>query len=140
NATDNLVKNIKEGTPKALEAGQKASDEYTRKLNASKKTQETVAGSGAVTGITNPNGIPGTDGAITGAGKGTGTSGSPTQKENTAIATGGTKHTYVTITMKELIGSLNINGKGFKESVREMEDQTIDAMLRVLGTATTASA
>ncbi len=60
------------------------------------------------------------------------------QKTNRAIATGGTKHNYITLNVnKEMIGNLVINGKSFKESVNQMSEDVADGLLRVLALATT---
>lgn len=58
---------------------------------------------------------------------------------NKATATGGTKHNYITIKFNEVIGELNISKAGFKESVKQMEEESADAFLRVLGLAATAN-
>lgn len=60
-------------------------------------------------------------------------------KTNTAIATGGTRNNYVNITFKELIGILNIKGSDFKDSAKQMEEQSSDALVRVLAMANTAA-
>ncbi len=60
------------------------------------------------------------------------------EKTNTAIATGGTKNTTVNLQLnKELIGNVTITGKDFKESVKQMEEQLSDGLLRVLSLAVT---
>ncbi len=59
-------------------------------------------------------------------------------KVNESIATGGQKHNYITINLKDLIGVLNISGKDFKDSSNQMQQQTEDALMRVLAMATTA--
>ncbi|MGV8814743.1 MAG: phage tail tape measure protein [Gelidibacter sp.] len=85
-------------------------------------------------GIANPT-IAGAHmggGGLGGDGSGEGT------KTNTAIATGGTKHNYITISIKSLIDVLNIQGKDFKDSAKQMQDQSTDALLRTLAMATTA--
>lgn len=82
-------------------------------------------------------GIPGTAGIVAGAGSSsTRTEG---KKTNESIATGGTRHNYVTINLKNLVEILNIEGKGFRESASEMERQVLDALLRVTASATTAA-
>ncbi len=43
-----------------------------------------------------------------------------------------------TINLKDLIGVLNISGKDFKDSSNQMQQQTEDALMRVLAMATTA--
>jgi TP901 family phage tail tape measure protein len=59
-------------------------------------------------------------------------------KTNEAIATGGQRHNYITINLKDLIGVLNITGKDFKDSTNQMTQKTEDALVRVLAMATTA--
>lgn len=82
-----------------------------------------------------PPKIPGTDN--------TGLGGSDDDKKksktNEAIATGGTRHNYITIHLKDLIGVLNITGKDFKDSSNQMQQQTEDTLVRVLAMATTAA-
>lgn len=85
-------------------------------------------------GIVSPDGVPGTSTINSTIGGGN----ADKQGSNTAITTGGTKHNYITITMNDLIGVLNISKGGFKESADEMEEHTTDALLRVLGSAVSA--
>ncbi|MDB0603191.1 phage tail tape measure protein [Tenacibaculum maritimum] len=60
-------------------------------------------------------------------------------KTNKAIATGGTKHNYITINItKEMIGNVNITGKDFKDSAKQMEEKLTDGLLRTFALATTA--
>ena len=78
-------------------------------------------------------------GAATNAGNGKGApAGGSKTKGNEAVATGGTKNTVINITLKELIGVLNIQGKDFKDSSQQMAEQSQDALLRLLAMATTA--
>lgn len=80
--------------------------------------------------------IPGTNGTGTTSGGGSG--GTSKTKANDAVATGGTKNTVINITLKDLIGVLNIQGKDFKDSSQQMAEQSQDALLRLLAMATTA--
>lgn len=80
--------------------------------------------------------IPGTNG--TGTTNGVGSGGTSKTKANDAVATGGTKNTVINITLKDLIGVLNIQGKDFKDSSQQMAEQSQDALLRLLAMATTA--
>ncbi len=59
-----------------------------------------------------------------------------TPGETKNITNSGTNH--ITINLQDLIGVLNINKEGFKESVNDMEEEVTDLLLRVLGTAVTA--
>lgn len=58
--------------------------------------------------------------------------------KNTGTATGGTKHNYITITLNDLVGVMNITGSDFKDSAKQMQEQSQDALLRLLAMATTA--
>lgn len=83
--------------------------------------------------------IPGTPANGGGGGNGSGGgNGKGNTKANEAIATGGTKNTVINITLKDLIGVLNITGKDFKDSSQQMAEQSQDALLRLLAMATTA--
>ncbi|WP_217363225.1 phage tail tape measure protein [Winogradskyella undariae] len=87
-------------------------------------------------GISDPT-IPGANlGGATAGGSGSGGSTSP-KKTNKAIATGGSKHNYITINLKSLIEGLQIKGADFKDSAQQMQDQSVDALLRTLAVATT---
>jgi TP901 family phage tail tape measure protein len=61
------------------------------------------------------------------------------QKSNTAIATGGSKSKTINITLQNLVGNLKIEGSSFKETAKELEQNTIDALARVLASAASAS-
>lgn len=89
-------------------------------------------------GIAAP-GVPGTNGsgvAGTGGLMGGGGTGSNAGKETAnSIATGGSKTTHITINLGELVGSININKNGFRESAENMRDIVLDEMTRVLSMA-----
>ncbi|WP_417289610.1 phage tail tape measure protein [Corallibacter sp.] len=74
----------------------------------------------------------GNKGGDSGGSNGTGS------KTNKAIATGGTKHNYITISLDSLIGILNIKGNDFKDSAKQMQDKSTEALVRTLALATTA--
>lgn len=59
-------------------------------------------------------------------------------KTNTATATGGSKHNYITISLKSLIEHLEIKGNDFKDSAKQMQEQTTDALVRTLALAVTS--
>ncbi|HUH26326.1 MAG TPA: hypothetical protein VLY87_06845, partial [Flavobacterium sp.] len=90
-------------------------------------------------GIAEPKGIPGVtskNGLTTGlANDGTG----GTSKSNTAIATGGTKHNYITITMDNLVETINVHAQNMKEGANQAAEMTQDALLRILAGAETAA-
>jgi tape measure domain-containing protein len=89
-------------------------------------------------GISAP-GVPGTNGsgvAGTGGLMGGGGTGSNAGKETAnSIATGGSKTTHITINLGELVGTININKNGFRESAENMRDIVLDEMTRVLSMA-----
>ena len=93
-------------------------------------------------GIAAPD-IPGTSGGGGGIG-GLGGLGGPAHSVGgdktggdtaNSIATGGTKTTHITINLGELVGSININKNGFRESAENMRDIVLDEMTRALSMA-----
>ncbi len=120
------AKKVGDTALKAKEAFAKAGGSLSWKTDAEVK----LSGEGIKT--------PGIPGVGTGGGGTEGAGGGAGTKTNNAIATGGTKHTYVTINLKELIGVLNIKANDFKDSSKQMQDQATDALLRTLAMATTA--
>jgi len=131
--TDKRIQAIKDAANKVKETTLKSAKEFG-KAGASLKWKVKTEVEDP-TGVTAPI-IPGTSsskkGNSSGSGKGAGT------KTNKAIATGGTKHNYITITLEQLIGVLNIKGNDFKDSAKQMQDAGTDALLRTLALATTA--
>lgn len=88
-------------------------------------------------GIAAP-GVPGTNGsgvAGTGGLMGDGTGSNAGKDTANSIATGGSKTTHITINLGELVGSININKNGFRESAENMRDIVLDEMTRVLSMA-----
>lgn len=69
-------------------------------------------------------------------GNGRGSNGS---RSNEAIATGGSKQTTITLTFKNIIESQVIQGKDFKEATQDLQQQTTDAVTRVLAMATSTA-
>jgi hypothetical protein len=61
------------------------------------------------------------------------------KKTNSSIATGGTRNTTINLQVKSLIETFNVLGKNFKESSKEMERQSTDALLRTLAMANLAA-
>lgn len=104
--------------------------------NSEKGFSDIFSGIKSKLGITAPTGIPGAETNLdedkTKKDK------KSAQKTNTAIATGGTKHNYITITLKQLVENINISGKDFRETTNQMEEQVLDALLRLTASATTA--
>ncbi len=88
-------------------------------------------------GIAEPN-IPGTNfgkGGDTGSGAGS----DKMKKSNEAVATGGTKHTYITIKFNDLIGIKTESISGGKDASNKAGSEVADELIRVLALATTAA-
>ncbi|WP_051269759.1 phage tail tape measure protein [Flavobacterium suncheonense] len=126
---------IKAGYKKAGETALKAKDEFSKAFNSVKWKKDKKEASSD--GISAP-GVPGVDPNAPG-GNGDAGGSDKGKKTNEAVATGGTKHNYITINLKDLIGVLNISGKDFKDSANQMTEQTEDALLRLLASATTTA-
>jgi TP901 family phage tail tape measure protein len=131
--TEARKKAVVDGAKKIASIGLAAKDEFVlagqsvKWKKAAKKTEEGIA----------PPTVPGTAATTNGGGANGNGKGSKT-KGNEAVATGGTKNTVINITLKDLIGVLNIQGKDFKDSSQQMAEQSQDAFLRLLAMATTA--
>ena len=112
---------IGSGWDGAMKAGQAASDAYTKRKNAANQ---------ATSGIATPVGIPGSDakggGGSTGAGDKAKKDGKSTSD---SIATGGTKHNYITIQIKELIGIQRYDGSKSAAATKAGEE-VLDQLLR----------
>jgi TP901 family phage tail tape measure protein len=90
-------------------------------------------------GITDP-GLVGTDfgkGGEVGSGNGGGSASA--KKSNEAVATGGTKHNYITINMKDVIGIKTESISGGKDAANKAGSEVADELLRILAMATTAT-
>lgn len=110
----------------AMKAGELASALYTNKKN----------GSGVDVGIAPPGGVPGVDPAG-GGGGGSSANKDEAKKTNESIATGGTKHNYITLNFKDLIGIQNYSGS--QNSASEKAGQEVlDQLLRYTASAITA--
>lgn len=83
-----------------------------------------------------PPEIPGT---MQTDGPGAGSKDNSKQKTNEAIATGGTKHNYITVKVENVVGEINISGKDFKDSAEQMDERVQDGLVRVLAMATTSA-
>jgi TP901 family phage tail tape measure protein len=131
--TEARKKAVVDGAQKIAKLGLAAKDEFVlagksvKWKKAAEKTEEGIA----------PPTVPGTATTTNGGGANGNSKGSKT-KANDSVATGGTKNTVINITLKDLIGVLNIQGKDFKDSSQQMAEQSQDALLRLLAMATTA--
>lgn len=129
--TEARKKAITDGAKKVRDLAVKAKDEFVlagQSIKWKKKEGEEGISTAKIPGIkpppddgTKPDGTPPPDAT----------------KNNQAIATGGTKHNYITINLKDLVGVVNIQAKDFKESTGQMQELTQDALLRLLALATT---
>ena len=86
-------------------------------------------------GIAEP-GVPGVPNAGSGSGGAEGAEGA--KKSNEAVATGGTKHNYITINIKELNGLKDVS-VSTRETASKAGSEVADELLRVLAMASTAT-
>lgn len=116
-------------TPKAMQAGQAAADAYTKRKNAANH---------ATAGIATPVGIPGSDsksgGVVTGVGEKAKKEGKGTSD---SIASGGTKHNYITIKINEMNGIKQLNGLR-SDTTSKVGEEILDELLRATNMAITA--
>ena len=134
--TEARKKAVIDQAKKVADAALKAKDKFGAAVGSVKwKTEQQAAAEGA-TGIADPK--------IAGAAGGGGTAPDPSKgagaKANKAIATGGTKNNVITINIESLIQALEIKGNDFKDSAKQLQDQSTDALLRTLAMAATAGA
>lgn len=123
---------IKNGWSGAMAAGNAASDAYTKTHG---KTNEAAS---ANSGIADPTKIPGSDlSGGGGAGGGADKTKEKGKKTTESIATGGTKHNYVTLNIKELIGIQNYAGSA-GSAIKKTGEEILDEMLRLTASAITA--
>lgn len=132
--TEKRKNSIVEGYKKVAKLGLQAGAEFIQAGSSIKLKKETEDSS-----ISDPS-IPGVAGAgVGGSGGGAGTGGGG-NKTNTAIATGGTKHNYITIHLGEMIGVKANSISGSKREIENIGNELQDQLLRLLGTAVTAGA
>lgn len=138
--TEARKKEIVDGAKEMANLTKQARKEFVaagQSLSWKKEGKSSPQGSG----IEAPVGIPGAggDGGIFGGGTNSGGSAKKEgKKTNEAIATGGTKHNYITLQIKELIGIQNYAGS--KNATAEKAGQEVlDELLRVTASATTAA-
>lgn len=126
---------IKAGYKKAAGTAVEAAKEFgaaydSVKWKKEKKTSNTIA----------PPTVPGTDFGKPPNDDGSGDgSGGNLKKSNEAVATGGTKHNYITIKIEELNGLRADNVSGGKETAKQAGEGIADEILRVLAMAGSAT-
>lgn len=127
-------KSITDGYKKAGNTAMQAAGEFKAAYDSVKWKKEKKAQAG--NGIASPS-IPG---ANLGGGQSTGGKGSnKMKKSNEAVATGGTKHNYITIKIEELIGLKADNVSGGKDAAKQSGDGVADELLRILAMAGSAT-
>lgn len=128
------ISQIKNGWSGAMEAGQSASDKYTKSQGKAK------AAVNVNSGISDPTKIPGSD--MNGAGSGAAAEDKKTKekgkKTTESIATGGQKHNYITLNIRELIGIQNYSGSQ-GSAIKKAGEEMMDELLRITASATTAA-
>ena len=131
--TENRKKAIIDQAKKVAQTALKAKEEFV-------KAAGSIKGKAKLKTVTEGSGIlpPEIAGTSTTTGNGGKTPKANATKTNKAIATGGTKHNYITITVKNLVGEIHIKGSDFKDAAKQMQEQSADALLRTLALATTA--
>jgi TP901 family phage tail tape measure protein len=104
------------------------------------KLQSSTAYKNAVGAMPNKIGSPSVPGSNLGIETGTGTGKATTgSKTNESIATGGTKNTVINLQFKNIVETVKVTGKDFRESADKMAEQTGDALLRTLAMAVTTA-
>lgn len=123
---------LKTGLPNAMKAGQAASDAYTKKKKAKEDAEKNA-------GILPPVKIPGSDPTALGGGGSADADKAKDKAKKTAdsIATGGTKHNYITIDIRELIGIKNYQGSQ-SSAAQKAGEEILDEILRSTASAITA--
>lgn len=123
---------IKAGYKKAASTAAAAGKEFSAAYDSVKWKKEAKTDNA---GIADAGSIPGTDGKV-GAGSGGGAASA--KKSNETVATGGTKHNYITITIKELNGLKDVIISS-KDAAEKAGSGVADELLRVLAMASTAT-
>ncbi|MBP4139622.1 phage tail tape measure protein [Flavobacterium geliluteum] len=128
-------KSISEGYKTAKNTAKQAAGEFKAAYDSVKWKKDKKKDDDG--GISTP-GIPGTD---FGGGGGSGGKGGSEgmKKNNEAVATGGTKHNYITIKVEELIGLKADNVSGGKDTAKQAGEGVADELLRVLAMASSAT-
>lgn len=127
------ISQIKNGWGGAMNAGDAAHLAYNKTYGKAKNAADVNSG------IVAPVGIPGSDPNGTGAGGAANAETKEQGKKTTeSIATGGTKHNYITLNIRELIGIQNYSGSASSATLK-MSEEVLDELLRATASATTAA-
>jgi TP901 family phage tail tape measure protein len=125
---------IKAGYKKAASTAVQAGNEFKAAYDSVKWKKESKTDQA---GISDAGTIPGTA-ATDGSGSKGGAGSASAKKSNEVVATGGTKHNYITITIKELNGLKDVVISG-KDAANKAGTEVADELLRILAMATTAT-
>lgn len=125
---------IKAGYKKAASTAVQAGNEFKAAYDSVKWKKESKT---EQAGISDAGTIPGTA-ATDGSGSKGGAGSASAKKSNEVVATGGTKHNYITITIKELNGLKDVVISG-KDAANKAGTEVADELLRILAMATTAT-
>lgn len=125
---------IKAGYKKATSTAVQAGNEFKAAYDSVKWKKESKT---EQAGISDAGTIPGTA-ATDGSGSKAGGGSASAKKSNEVVATGGTKHNYITITIKELNGLKDVVISG-KDAANKAGSEVADELLRILAMATTAT-
>jgi tape measure domain-containing protein len=135
--TEKRKKEITDGAKSIIETGRQAAEEF-KKAGKSFSINDTslgdvVNGMKSKLGISTP-GVPGMDGADSGAGTGNGTSGKggASGKAASSIATGGSKTTHITLNLGNLVQTMTINSGDIREGAQKVRDIVLDELSRAL--------
>lgn len=132
---------IKAGYSKVGSSMKAASNEFSKAYDSVKWKKEPQAIKGN-SNIADPA-VVGTDfgkGGDVAGGSQMGAASSKLKKSTELVATGGVKHNYITINLKELIGIKADTIMATKESSNKAGNQVADELLRILAMASTATA
>lgn len=134
--TEKRKNSIVEGYKKVAKLGLQAGAEFVAAGSSIKLKKEAEN-----SGIDSPVlGASGTDSRGRTAGQGIDGGSGSGSKTNSAIATGGSKHNYITIHLGEMIGVKANSISGSKREIENIGNELQDQLLRLLGTAVTAGA
>lgn len=132
---------IKAGYMKVGSSMKAASNEFSKAYDSVKWKKEPQAIKSNAN-IAHPA-VAGTDfgkGGDAAAGSKLGGASNKLKKSTEMVATGGAKHNYITINLKELIGIKADTIMATKESINKAGNQVADELLRILAMASTATA
>lgn len=129
-------KSISDGYKTAGNTAAQAAGEFRSAYDSVKWKKDKKATEG--NGISTP-GIPGTNLGNGSSGSGGAGGSDKMKKSNESVATGGTKHNYITIKIEQLIGLKADNVNGGTTAAKQSGEGVADELLRILAMAGTAN-